>query len=51
MGWIRSGDIEIFIDNEVIPVEDKVKIVDLSSGKEVPAQILTKRREGAYWGA
>ena len=49
MGWTRSGDVEIFIDNEVIPVENKVKIVDLSSGREVPAQILTKRREGAYW--
>jgi hypothetical protein len=49
MGWTRSGDIEIFIDNEVIPVENKVRITDLSSGAEVSAQILTKRREGAWW--
>ena len=49
MGWTRSGDVEIFIDNEVIPVENKVRIIDLSSGKEIPAQVLTKRREGAYW--
>jgi hypothetical protein len=49
MGWTRSGDVEIFIDNEVIPVENKVRIVDISSGKEVPAQVLTRRREGAYW--
>ena len=49
MGWTRSGDVEIFIDNEVIPVENKVKIIDLTSGREVPAQILTRRREGAYW--
>jgi alpha-mannosidase len=49
MGWTRSGDIEIFIDYEVIPVENKVKITDITSGKEVPAQILSKRREGAYW--
>lgn len=49
MGWTRSGDIEIFIDNEVIPVEQKVKITDLSSGNEVPAQVLRRRREGAYW--
>ena len=49
MGWTRSGDIEIFIDNEVIPVENKVKIIDISSGKEVSAQILTKRSEGAWW--
>lgn len=49
MGWTRSGDVQIFIDNEVIPVENKVKIIDLSSGKEVLAQVLSKRREGAYW--
>jgi hypothetical protein len=49
MGWTRSGDIELFIDNEVIPVENKVKITDISSGKEVAAQILTRRREGAWW--
>jgi alpha-mannosidase len=49
MGWTRSGDVEIFIDNEVIPVENKVIITDITSGKEVPAQVLSKRREGAYW--
>ena len=49
MGWTRSGDVQLFIDNEVIPFENKVKIIDLSSGKEVPAQVLSKRRDGAYW--
>jgi len=49
MGWPRSGDIEIFIDNEVIPIENKFRITDLSSGREIPAQVLTRRREGAYW--
>ena len=49
MGWPRSGDIEIFIDNEVIPIENKFRITDLSTGKEVPAQVLNRRREGAYW--
>jgi alpha-mannosidase len=49
MGWSRSGTVELFIDNEVIPPENKVKIVDISTGLEVPAQVLTKRREGAYW--
>jgi len=49
LGWQRSGDIELFIDNEVIPVENRVKIIDLATKKEIPAQILTKRREGAYW--
>jgi hypothetical protein len=49
MGWSRSGNIEIFIDNQIIPVENKFKITDLTSGKEVPAQILNRRREGAWW--
>ena len=49
MGWPRSGNIEIFIDNEVIPIENKFRITDLSSGREVPAQVVNRRREGAYW--
>ena len=49
MGWTRSGDIQLFIDYEVLPVKSKVKITDLTTGKEVPAQVLTKRAEGAYW--
>jgi hypothetical protein len=49
MGWSRSGNIEIFIDNQIIPVENKFKITDLTSGREVPAQILNRRREGAWW--
>ena len=28
---------------------NKFRIIDLSSGREVPAQILNRRREGAYW--
>jgi len=49
MGWTRSGDIQLFVDYEVLPVKNKVKIIDLTTGKEVPAQVLTKRSEGAYW--
>jgi len=49
MGWTRSGDIELFVDNEVIPIEKKARIIDLSTGKEVAAQAVTRRREGAYW--
>jgi hypothetical protein len=49
MGWKRAGDFEIFIDNEVIPVDNKVRIVDISTGSEIPAQILNKRREGNWW--
>jgi alpha-mannosidase len=49
MGWDRSGDINIFVDYEVLPVKTKARIIDLTTGKEVPAQVLTKRAEGAYW--
>jgi hypothetical protein len=49
MGWSRSGHVQLFIDYEVMPVEKKVKIIDLSTSKEVPAQVLNKRREGAWW--
>ena len=38
MGWNRSGHVNLFIDYEVIPVEKKVRIFDLSTGKEIPAQ-------------
>ncbi|MGD9558748.1 MAG: glycoside hydrolase family 38 C-terminal domain-containing protein, partial [Mangrovibacterium sp.] len=49
MGWKRSGQVKLFIDYEVMPVERVVQVVDLSTGQHVPAQLLTKRREGAYW--
>ena len=49
MGWTRSGDISLFVDYEVLPVKTKARIIDLTTGKEVPAQVLTKRAEGAYW--
>jgi alpha-mannosidase len=49
MGWKRSGHVNLFVDFEVLPVTRKAKITDLTTGKEVPAQILTKRAEGAYW--
>jgi hypothetical protein len=49
MGWPRSGDVNLFIDYEVLPVKTKARIIDLATNKEVPAQVLTKRTEGAYW--
>jgi alpha-mannosidase len=49
MGWKRSGHVNLFVDFEVLPVTKKTKIIDLSTGKEIPAQVLTKRAEGAYW--
>jgi hypothetical protein len=49
MGWKRSGTVSLFVDFEVLPVDKKVKIIDLSTGLEVPAQLIRKRAEGAYW--
>jgi alpha-mannosidase len=49
MGWNRSGDINLFVDYEVLPVKTKARIIDLTTGKEVPAQVLNRRSEGAYW--
>ena len=49
LGWNRSGDINLFVDYEVLPVTKKARIIDLTTGKEVPAQVLQKRAEGAYW--
>ncbi len=49
MGWKRSGAVELFIDNEVIPFDKICIITDLATGKEVTAQLMHKRSEGAYW--
>ena len=49
MGWPRSGDVNLFVDYEVLPVKTKARIIDLSTNKEIPSQVLTKRTEGAYW--
>ncbi len=49
MGWTRSGDVNLFVDYEVLPVNKKARIIDLSTGREIPAQVLRKRAEGAYW--
>lgn len=49
MGWKRSGNVNLFVDYEVLPVKKKVKVIDLSTSSEVPIQLLRKRAEGAYW--
>ncbi len=49
LGWKRSGTVNLFVDFEVLPLDKKVKIIDLSTGQEVPAQMIRKRTEGAYW--
>ncbi len=49
MGWTRSGDVNLFVDNEILPSSKKSRIIDLSTGVEVPAQMVSRRAEGAYW--
>ena len=49
LGWERSGSVELFIDTQVLPNNSPCKITDLATGKEVKAQLLRKRTEGAYW--
>ncbi len=49
LGWERSGTVSLFADYEVLPVDKKVRVVDLSTGMEVPAQMIHQRAEGAYW--
>lgn len=48
-GWKRSGHVQLFIDNDILPVDGKYKIVDLSTNEMVPFQLIRKRAEGAYW--
>jgi alpha-mannosidase len=49
MGWKRSGHVNLFVDFEVLPVNKQARIIDLSTGMEVPSQPISKRAEGAYW--
>jgi len=49
MGWSRSGTVEVFISYEILPQNKQCKIIDLSTGDEVSAQLFRSRREGAYW--
>ncbi|MCE1198727.1 MAG: hypothetical protein LWW85_07150 [Marinilabiliales bacterium] len=49
LGWSRSGTLRLFVDSEVLPLNQHIRIVDMISGAEVPAQMIRKRAEGAYW--
>lgn len=49
MGWDRSGSVQVFIQNDIFPIQQNAKIVDISTGKTVPVQLVKKRPEGAYW--
>ncbi len=49
LGRSRSGPVEVFIDQEILPKDRRFRIVDSDTGEEVPAQILRSRAEGSYW--
>jgi len=49
MGWARSGVVELFVDNQIIPSKKQFKIIDLSTNREIQVQLVRSRSEGAYW--
>ena len=49
MGWQRSGVVELFVDNQIIPPRKQFKIIDLSTNREVQVQPVRARSEGTYW--
>lgn len=50
MGWERSASFELFVDSDLLPLDKQFKIIDISTGKEIPTQIVRvrDRKEGAY---
>ena len=49
LNWPRSGLIETFIDNEMLPADKGFRIIDAETGESIAAQKLTSRQEGSYW--
>ena len=49
LNWQRSGLIEVFIDEEILPRENEFRIIDVTTGEEIPAQMIKSRTEGSYW--
>lgn len=49
LGWEHSGQVELFIDEEIFPVSGNHTITDISTNEPVPFQLINKRVEGAYW--
>lgn len=49
LNWTRAGLVEIYIDHQILPQGKKFTIVD-SNGQTTPAQPLSHRSDGTYWG-
>ena len=48
LNWTRTGIVEVFIDNDILPLDKEFTIWD-ANGKTVPAQIINSRNEGSRW--
>ncbi len=49
LSWSRSGLVEVFIDNEILPADKVFRIVDPVTGQALPAQPMASRSEGTWW--
>jgi alpha-mannosidase len=49
LNWERSGLVEVFIDDEILPRGSGFRIVDPEDGAAIAAQAMRSRSEGTYW--
>ncbi|NOX66151.1 MAG: glycosyl hydrolase family 38 [Chlorobi bacterium] len=49
LNWQKSGLVKIFIDDEILPRENEFRIVNVTTGEEIPVQAIKSRTEGTYW--
>ncbi|MBI2422645.1 MAG: hypothetical protein HYV27_07430 [Candidatus Hydrogenedentes bacterium] len=49
LNWARSGLVEVFIDEDILPRDRAFRIVDPEDGTALAAQALRNRSEGTYW--
>ena len=48
LNWKRSGLVEVYIDNEILPADGSFRIVD-ERNQDIPAHLLNSRSDGNYW--
>lgn len=46
--WNRTGLVDVYIDFSILPLDKKFKICD-GEGREIKAQMLNRRHDGATW--
>lgn len=49
LNWARSGVARVFIERPVAAPRSEVRFTDAENGKTVPAQMIEKRGDGAFW--